>query len=229
MNLRERLLARTPVYRAMKELLLPATSEHRIVETMFAAGDGARVLDLGCGYGDYARHFAGRCRYVGVDHNPDYIATARRVNAGLDVEWICADLADPVVTTSGPYDLVVLGGVLHHLDDDSVVEMARAVAELLTPTGRLVALEPVFHPDQPLSARLLIAADRGRHVRDVAGYVRLLAPALPRLHTEIHTDLLRLPYTHVLLQGRLGLESVGLPGSDQESTSEWASSGLVRG
>ena len=208
MNLRERLLAHTVVYRATKQLLLPEASERRIVDRMFDAADGDRVLDLGCGYGDYAPHFAGRCRYLGVDHNPDYIATARRMNAELDAQFVCADLADPVVSSAAPYDLVVVGGVLHHLDDATVVEMAATVAELLTPTGRLVALEPVFDPSQSLAARLLIAADRGRHVRDAPGYARLLAPALPRLRAEIHTDLLRLPYTHLLLEGRRVRESV---------------------
>ena len=203
MTLRERLLAHTVVYRTLKQLLLPGASERRIVQRMFAVDDGDRVLDLGCGYGDYARHFAGRCRYLGIDHNPDYIATARRMNAGLDAEFVCADVTDPVVASAGPYDLVILGGVLHHLDDATVGRLADTVASLLTPSGRLAALEPVFHPDQPLSARLLIAADRGRHVRDASGYARLLAPRLPHLRTEVHGDLLRLPYTHLLLEGRV--------------------------
>ncbi len=207
MTIRERLLSQTPVYKLFKNLLLPPASLRRITTEMFAADDGASVLDLGCGYGDYAPWFAGRCRYLGIDHNPGYLDTARRRNAHLGhgelaPEFICADVSDPVVAQRGPYDLVFLGGVLHHLDDDQVRTLASQVAPLLTGRGRFVALEPVFDPDQRLTARLLIASDRGRHVRDGAGYAALVAGALPQVRCEVHRDLLRVPYSHLLMEAR---------------------------
>jgi SAM-dependent methyltransferase len=203
-TIRERLLSQTIVYKTFKKLVLPDHAYQRIVDSMFDADDGARVLDLGCGYGDFTRFFAGRCRYVGIDHNPGYIETARRINAGLDAEFICADVTDPVVAEKGPYDLVFLAGVLHHLSDTQVAELAGQVAPLLGRSGRFVALEPVFDPDQRLTARLIIAADRGRFVRDAAGYSRLLAAHLPAIRSEVHSDLLRMPYTHLLIEARPG-------------------------
>ncbi len=73
---------------------------------------------------------------------------------------------------------------------------------LLDQGGRFVALEPVFDPQQGLTARLIIASDRGRYVRDAAGYSHLLASALPQVRTEVVTGLLRMPYTHLLIEGR---------------------------
>jgi SAM-dependent methyltransferase len=204
MTIRERLLSQTVVYKTFKKLVLPERAYQRIVDRMFAVDDGARVLDLGCGYGDFTRYFAGRCSYVGIDHNPGYIDTARRLNSKFDAEFICADVTDPVVAERGPYDLVFLAGVLHHLSDDQVRGLVDQVAPLLTPAGRFVALEPVFDPDQRLTARLIIASDRGRFVRDTAGYAHLLACQLPLISTELHTDLLRMPYTHLLIEARRG-------------------------
>ncbi len=200
MTLRERLLSQPAVYRTFKKLVLPAGSHQRIVDSMFHVADGAAVLDLGCGYGDFAPYFAGRCRYLGIDHNTDYIETARRMNEGLDARFICADVTDQTVIDNGPYDLVFLSGVLHHLDNDQVTTLAANVAPLLSPEGRFVALEPVFDPDQGLTARLIIASDRGRHVRDAAGYTHLLATSLPEVRTEVLQGLLRMPYTHVLIE-----------------------------
>ena len=130
--------------------------------------------------------------------------TARKLNAGLDAEFVCADVTDPVVAEKGPYDLVFLAGVLHHLDDSQVAELVDQVAPLLTDNGRFVALEPVFDPDQRLTARLIIAADRGRFVRDRSGYANLLRRRLPAITTSIHSDLLRMPYTHLLIEARRG-------------------------
>lgn len=221
MTIRERLLSQTLVYKAFKNLLLPPASLRRITEEMFAADDGASVLDLGCGYGDYAPWFAGRCRYLGIDHNPGYLETARRRNAHLGhgqlaPEFICADVSDPVVAERGPYDLIFLGGVLHHLDDDQVRTLASQVAPLLTEKGRFVALEPVFDPDQRLTARLLIASDRGRYVRDAAGYAALLGTALPHVSSEVYGDLLRVPYSHLLIEARPQTEArPGVPAGDR--------------
>lgn len=200
MTLRERLLSQPAVYRTFKKLVLPAGSHGRIVDSMFAVEDGSAVLDLGCGFGDFTPLFADRCRYVGIDHNPGYVETARRLNAEHLATFICADVTDDAVAQHGPYDLVFLSGVLHHLSDDEVKQLAANVAPLLTDAGRFVALEPVFDPDQGLTARLIIASDRGRFVRDAAGYANLLGCSFPVVRSEVLTGLLRVPYTHLLIE-----------------------------
>jgi SAM-dependent methyltransferase len=203
MNIRERILGQPTVYRLFKKLVLPSGVLEELVNTEYKTKDGARVLDLGCGFGDYARFFAKRCTYIGIDHNASYIATARRLNNGLPATFLVADVVDPIVVENGPYDLVMLSGVLHHLDDDSAHQLASRIAPLLNPGGRFVALEPVFDADQGLSARLLIAADRGRHVRDTAGYVACLESGFVDISTRIVSGLLRIPYTHLVITGKV--------------------------
>jgi SAM-dependent methyltransferase len=184
-----------------KKLVLPSGVLENLVNSDYGVHDGGRVLDLGCGFGDYAPFFAERCAYLGIDHNASYIATARRLNEGLNVKFLVADVADPVVIENGPYDLVMLSGVLHHLADEQVESLASQIAPLLNPGGRFVALEPVFDPDQGLCARLLIAADRGRHVRNSPGYVACLKNGFTHISTRRVTGLLRIPYTHLVITG----------------------------
>ena len=200
-NIRERVLGHPIVYRLFKKLVLPRGVLENLVNSDYKIEDGGRILDLGCGFGDYARFFAGRCVYLGIDHNASYVATARRLNHGLAVRFLVADVTDPVVVEHGPYDLVMLSGVLHHLDDELVKELAGQIAPLLNPGGRFVALEPVFDPDQGLLARLIIAADRGRHVRNAPGYIACLKDGFVHISTRRVTGLLRIPYTHVVITG----------------------------
>ena len=199
MNLRERILSHPIVYRTFKRIVLPDGVLERLVRDHFVASDGARVLDLGCGFGDYAPFYAARCNYLGIDHNESYVDTARTMNAGSPARFIVADVADPVVREHGPFDLVMMSGVLHHLPSREVRQLAELVRPLLTPGGRFVAMEPVFDPDQRLTARLAIAADRGRFARDEEGYRSLLESSVARVETSIVTGLLRIPYTHVIL------------------------------
>lgn len=199
MNFRERILARPAVYRTFKRIVLPSGVLEALVHDHYVVADGGSVLDLGCGFGDYAPFFSGRTRYIGIDHNANYVAAARSLHGTGDATFINADVTDPAVTEHGPFDLIMISGVLHHLDDETVTQMARSVAPLLCPGGRFVALEPVFDPDQRLSARLIIAADRGRFVRDAAGYKQLLKGSFDSIAATTVNGLLRIPYTHVVV------------------------------
>lgn len=199
MNIRERVLSHPAVYKTFKRVVLPGGVLERLVSEHFVVEDGGRVLDLGCGFGDYARFFAGRCDYLGIDHNPSYIETARRMNVETPARFLVADVADPVVAREGPFDLVLMSGVLHHLPSDAVRDFAALIRPLISGGGRFVAMEPVFDPDQRLTARLTIAADRGRFARDEEGYRALLEAAFAKVDSKIVSGVLRIPYTHVVL------------------------------
>jgi SAM-dependent methyltransferase len=199
MNLRERVLSNPIVYKNFKRAVLPSGTLERLVREYFIVDDGGSVLDLGCGFGDYAPLYAERSTYLGIDHNASYVETARRMNAGSRATFLVADVADPVVVDHGPFDLIMMSGVLHHLPSSAVRELADHVRPLLSPTGRFVAMEPVFDPDQRLTARLTIAADRGRFARDEDGYRCLLEDTFPKVDTTIASGMLRIPYTHVII------------------------------
>ena len=199
MNIRERLLGNTFVYKTFKSVVSPPAMESKTIHEFMNVPDGSSVLDLGCGYGDIARFYANRCRYVGIDSNPGYITEARRRNVGNNAEFIIADIADTTVHEKGPFDLVLLSGVLHHLSSEQVTAMASDAKSLVAESGRLVAIEPVFSPDQRLSARLIIASDRGRFVRDREGYINLLKSGFANVHGEVVHGRLRIPYSHVIL------------------------------
>jgi ubiquinone/menaquinone biosynthesis C-methylase UbiE len=202
MNIRERLLGNMVVYRTFKNLVAPPRTVARTVKDFLDIPDGSSVLDLGCGYGDIAHFYANRCKYVGIDSNESYINEARRRNLKNDAEFIVGDISDPEVLSRGPFDLVILGGVLHHLPSDHVIGIAEASRHLVAQNGRMVAIEPVFSPEQRLTARLIIASDRGRFVRDKDGYIALLSHGFSDVQGVIVHDRLRIPYTHVILTAR---------------------------
>lgn len=199
MNLRERVLSNPAVYKAFKRIVLPDGVLERLVADHFVVADGGRVLDLGCGFGDYAMFYASRCDYLGIDHNESYIETAKRMNATSSARFMVADVADPSVAEYGPFDLVMMSGVLHHLPSDAVRDLVTLIRPLISEHGKFVAMEPVFDPDQRLTARLTIAADRGRFARDEDGYRSLMETAFSKVESNIVSGMLRIPYTHVIL------------------------------
>jgi hypothetical protein len=90
-------------------------------------------------------------------------------------------------------------GVLHHLDDttvDLVLELAHRVLE---PGGRFIAVDPTLTDGQHPVARLLVRSDRGQHVRTPGQMTRLVERQFPESSISVRNDLLRPPYTHVVV------------------------------
>jgi SAM-dependent methyltransferase len=165
---------------------------------------GERVLDLGCGPGELLP-FLGDVRYVGVDISEQYIARARE-RFGERAEFRVGD-----ATRIGPdlrgFDLVIAFGVIHHLDDAGAVRLFRGAVDALPDGGRVVTVDPTYAPGQGRAARAVIARDRGQHVRGPKEYERLAREALSTVETVVRHDLLRIPYSHCILECRSGKEA----------------------
>lgn len=109
----------------------------RVVEGV--AAEPMSVLDVGCGNGRLAR-FLGRTRavrYVGVDTSAALIGIAR---ARTRAEGIRFELCDALASPPGPFDLVAVFGLMHHVPVfERRVELLVSLAARLAPAGRLAA------------------------------------------------------------------------------------------
>lgn len=190
------LLGRPSGFRLFNRLI-DAERGHRILaRDHVRAEPGARVLDIGCGTGDLFPHLP-EVDYLGFDPNPAYVDAARRryARASFRVASVASIVLEPA-----SFDLAVACGVLHHLDDAAVTSLLALACRALRPGGRLVTLDGCFVSGQHPIARALLRADRGRYVRWQDQYVALARRAFARVEVTTRTDLLRVPYTHVVLE-----------------------------
>jgi SAM-dependent methyltransferase len=89
-----------------------------------------RVLDIGCGSGEFLEAFVKRgWRAVGVEPGAEYAAKARA--RGIHV--VQALLTEPVARELGSFDVVVLAHVLEHLPQPE--HIVRLIRDLLRPGG----------------------------------------------------------------------------------------------
>jgi len=129
------------------------------------------VLDLGCGTGDALRYLTVFDSYLGIDtdERATRYATSRwqgRSNARFESRFCTPDDVRTIAPTH-----VAMMGLLHHLDDDQVVEtleMMRRSARLT----RVLTLDIVYLPGHPYN-NFLARLDRGRFCREEASYVAL--------------------------------------------------------
>ena len=98
---------------------------------------GLRVLDLGCGWGNDAGELRKLgLNVIGMDRSRENLEQARR--AAPDVPLVQADMAQGLPFRSAAFDLVVASLSLHYFPWETTRRIARGVADVLRPEGRLL-------------------------------------------------------------------------------------------
>ncbi len=83
-----------------------------------ALGPEDKVLDIGCGWGGFARYAAETrgCHVTGVSISTEQIAYAREFTDGLAVDIVKADYRDlPDIYPAGHFDKVLICGMIEHV------------------------------------------------------------------------------------------------------------------
>lgn len=101
---------------------------------------GDRVLEIGCGTGNFTVPLAHRCRHLtAVDLDADYVATARsRLPHAPHVDFFTGDATQ--MEWSDRFDTVILLDVLEHIEQDA--EFLHRLRHVLNPGGRLILKVP---------------------------------------------------------------------------------------
>ena len=196
-----RLLSFPGVYSRLQNRLAVRGARAEIAARYIRARPGDTVLDIGCGPADILDYLP-PVIYVGADLNASYLAAARQRFRDVQprARFVEMDVRGLSKEWGSAFDLVLAQGLLHHFRDDQALELLRTAATMMKPAGRLITVDPAFTPEQGVIARLLIANDRGRFVRSPEGYGDLARQAFSRVDLHIRHDLLRLPYTHLIME-----------------------------
>ena len=158
MRITDRLLEHPVVYAAWQRPFV--RKKFAPVERRLRDWPIRRVLDVGCGPGTNAQHFAG-ADYVGVDINPRYLDIARARYAGRFVE---ANLETADLSSFGTFDVMLVNSFLHHLSDEAVARLLGQLQKLLDSDGRIHILELVL-PERLSMTQLMARLDRGQYAR----------------------------------------------------------------
>lgn len=95
------------------------------------------MLDVGCGLGRNLAHVGGQG--VGVDHNPELVATAR--SRGLTAFTPDAFFKSPYATP-GRFDSLLLAHLVEHMSRDEAVNLISTYLPYVKAEGRLLFVTP---------------------------------------------------------------------------------------
>ncbi len=131
--------------------------------------------------------------------NYAYIRAAQR-RFGNRGSFLCKYISMNALPNMAQFDIALALGVVHHLNDHEATELFQLAGVVLKPGGRLVTLDGVYCHDQSRVERFVLSKDRGRHVRTRNGYLDLASKVFGTVNVTIRRDLLRIPYTHIILE-----------------------------
>jgi len=130
---------------ADQERMKRATRYFEWQSRMAAAQLGPRVIEVGCGLGNFTRHLLDRELIVALDVEADCVTHLKdRFPGHPYLEARCLDVQDPEFLSLASYrpDSIVCLNVLEHVRDD--LRALQHMYQVLTPGGRAVFLLPAF-------------------------------------------------------------------------------------
>lgn len=200
-TLLQRVLAHSLVYDAFQNAVGVQKQRRTIVNQYLSPQRGDRVLDIGCGTADILIHLIDSgITYDGVDYNPHYIDYARKqwdAHPSFRFHLLTIDqgLINNPLLAPGSMDAVMAIGVLHHLDDAAAAGLVAGAHHVLKQGGRLVTMDPCRFDGMSLFDRLVVDNDRGKFIRNEAGFRRLFEARFSpdRVVTELRRNIVRVP------------------------------------
>jgi SAM-dependent methyltransferase len=194
--LKDKFLEISSVYAKLMNFLLGGNTYTTLVSEYIKPTNGCAVLDVGCGPAAIL-DFLPSVKYVGLDHNPKYIAAATK-KFGAKGTFICAgvdQLNDHGLQT---FDRIIILGVMHHLDDQQLTQLMMQLKDRLNSEGVLITFDGAYEDKQNFIAKALARNDRGKFVRTRDQYLEFVSLAFNVERADLHHDLLRVPYTHLI-------------------------------
>ncbi len=182
-------------YNSVQIVLGADAARKRYVREFIRPEPGMRLLDVGCGPATIFPYLPDT-DYTGIDLNPKHIEFAAARFGGRG-RFIAGDVSQTLPIEDGTaFDIVLVTGLLHHLDDDASRRLLSRCAELTKPGGRIVTCDNVWLQRQSPLASAMNRLDSGLNVRTSEGYLSLI-DGLP-VAVDQHTirNMFRIPYDH---------------------------------
>lgn len=201
-----RLLSHPAIYDVIQRVFGAEKGRSEFVDEFLQPCAGERLLDIGSGTSDLLAYVPAEVEYVGIEPSARY-STSARERFGDRGRFITGMYDEARAQELGRFDVVVLSGVIHHLDDRQLLSLYGLIREFgLSPAGRLVSIDPVFEAGQAMLARWFISMDRGRNVRSPRQYDALACGVFANVAGVVRHRAFP-PYTHYIMTCRAAVHT----------------------
>jgi len=149
-----------------KIIELNFNKQKRIIKETFDFNDSKKVLDIGCGTGEFANLFS-KFDYYGIDISIKYIKYAAENNKGNFKVMDATKLEFP----DNNFNYILIMAILHHLDDDRISKVLLEARRVLKPGGKILIMEDAkIAKLENLAIKFFQKFDKGDFIRTPEQY-----------------------------------------------------------
>lgn len=141
-----------------------------LISRAMHAKKGAKLLDLGCGFGALTQHLTDlKCEIYGVDISSQSVAIARKKIKSSKIFFKPGNAHD-LDFKSGYFDMIVGNAILHHLELDKALS---EIFRTLKKGGQIIFFEPnLINPQVLLERKIPYCRRLVRNSEDETAFIR---------------------------------------------------------
>src|SRR5262245_6031727 len=186
-------------YRLFNMLAGSKAYEEWFIKNVLGLREGQRLVDVGCGPAQILDRLP-RVEYVGLDISDAYIQAARiKFKARGAANFLSGSIEDWTLNPlTYAADIVLVKGMLHHVDDNEAKNILEFAYRILKDDGRFIFYEPCYLIWQSRISTYFMSRDRGQNIRTEQQWKDLASSIFPLVSTNIVTGANRLAYVHII-------------------------------
>jgi len=193
------ILSQPLIYNTMQNLLGANAARLEFVSKYCKPEAEQKWLDIGCGTAEILQYLSNDIYYVGFDASEKYIQFAQEAYEDRNAIFYTELITEKKLLELDKFDRMLAMGLLHHLEDEEVIQLFKSIKPSLSQGGWFVSLDPCFTSGQSLVSKTLAERDRGQNVRHLKEYQALALKVFENVELIHRNDMLRIPYDHAIL------------------------------
>ena len=139
--------------------------------TLIEKSKFSAIHDIGGSDGDLLNYInLGKKKYFCYDIDKHNILKGKKKFKNKDNIKFLNKSINSIKIKNNKKNLILLLGVIHHLDDDSVKEFISKLSKNVS----IIAIDGFYHEDQNFFSKILLKLDKGNYVRNFLDYKTIL-------------------------------------------------------
>ena len=129
------------------------------------------ILDIGCADGIFLEkvNLPKSIKYIGIDLESVFIKEANLKYKKRNIKFFCKSIENININDYPKKTLIIMAGVVHHLPNNIILNFIDKLG------GRsIICIDGFYHKKQNLISRILLFLDRGKFIRTLIGYKKIL-------------------------------------------------------
>lgn len=186
------------LYNLLQRIVGAMKARKVLINSYSGIKQGYKILDIGCGTGYIVNYLQDGVTYVGFDVSSNYIKYAQNKYINPNYSFNCEHLTKEALSKYGQFDIVMMNGLIHHLNDNDSLNILNLAKHYLKESGTIIGIDGCYTEGLDFITWWMLKNDRGIFVRNKTDYDLLFKMVFKSVFSEMRDDISYIPYNFLI-------------------------------